>query len=162
MATDSPDVLVLREPCQSIDVLERLGADLVYIGDSSFWPAEFQDVKVQEEQVPGARDTRFRYLNSGTLVGRTDFCRDFFTQAVREAETQIGVPYVEGTSGAGTDSDDQSIMKRLYPANYPRVQLDFRCEFPDPHLPGQQSALLLGVSSCSEYAPNACSLGSTT
>lgn len=128
IATDSPDVLILREPDVAIEQFEGFGAELVYIGDSSFWPPEFQDLKLQEEAIPAARDTPFSYLNSGALIGRTEFCRDFFAAAAQEANHQITVPYIEGTSGAGSDADDQSIMKRLYVANYPRVQLDMRCQ----------------------------------
>ncbi|HSH59112.1 MAG TPA: hypothetical protein VK988_05615 [Acidimicrobiales bacterium] len=128
IATDSPDVIILREPGNSIELFERSSAELLYIGDSSFWPPEFQDLKAQEEQIPGARDTPFPYLNAGALIGRTEFCRHFFMEAAREGKRQIGIPYVEGTSGAGTDADDQSVMKRLYLANHPNVQLDLRCE----------------------------------
>ena len=127
IACDSPDVLILDDPGGCIERFESFGADLVSIADCSFWPPELQDLRWHEEHRPGAWGERFPYLNSGAFIGRTDFCREIFTVAARMADHQLAYPYVEGTSGAGTDADDQSIMKRLYIEHHPRLQLDFRC-----------------------------------
>ena len=132
IACDSADVLILDEPGRCVDLFEQLDADVVYIGDSSFWPPEFEDLRLQEERIPGARQTRFPYLNAGALIGRTAFCRDLFDEAAEQAKRQIGIPRAPGTSGAGTSDDDQSIMKRIYLAHHPRVQLDFRCQLFQP------------------------------
>jgi len=127
IACDSPDVLILDDPGACIEEFEGFGADLVSIADCSFWPPEFHDLKRQEERMPGARGQRFPYLNSGAFIGRTEFCREHFSAAAKLAEVQLDRPYIEGTSGAGTDADDQSVMKRLYVEHHPRVQLDFGC-----------------------------------
>jgi hypothetical protein len=132
IACDSADVLILGDPARCVDLFEQQAADLLYIGDSSFWPPELESLKLQEEAVPGAQGTRFPYLNAGALIGRTPFCRDLFNEAAELARPQVGIPRAPGTSGAGTSDDDQSIMKRLYLAHHPRVQLDFRCQIFQP------------------------------
>ena len=132
IACDSADVLVLRDPGPCVDLFEGFGADLVYIGDPSFWPPEFQDLKSEEWRVPGARGTAYPYLNAGALIGRTSFCLDLFNAAAEQAQPQIGIPRPPGNSGAGTSDDDQSIMKRLYLAQHPRVQVDFQCQIFQP------------------------------
>ena len=132
IACDSADVLVLRDPGECVDLFEQLDADVLSIGDSSFWPPELVDLKLQEELVPGARGTPFPYLNAGALIGRTASCRDLFDQAAELAARQVGIPRAPGTSGAGTSDDDQSIMKRLYLAHHPSVQVDFRCQIFQP------------------------------
>jgi len=143
IACDSPDVLILGDPGRCVDLFEQFDADVVYIGDSSFWPPEFEDLRLQEELIEGARQTRFPYLNAGALIGRTPFCRDLFDEAAAQAERQIGIPRTPGTSGAGTSDDDQSIMKRLYLAHHPRVQLDFRCQMFQPLTYQDQDVLQL-------------------
>jgi len=126
IAADSPDVLVLRSPGCALELFSEFDCEVLYIADSSFWPPEYQDVKVLEEEIAGA-SSPFAYLNSGVLIGRTAYCRELFKEGMRLAERHLAVPYVEGTSGAGSDADDQSIMKRLYLANYPAVQIDMSC-----------------------------------
>jgi hypothetical protein len=86
---------------------------MVFSADRINWP-NCADFKEFEDSIAGAQASEFRYLNSGAWVGRTEFCREFFAEAVRTE------PVREAPEA------DQGVLKQLFKKYYPRVQLDYR------------------------------------
>lgn len=111
---DSRDAIFIEHPRLIIERFEQeFSCDLVFSADRMNWPNR-ADFKEFEDSLPGARTSEFRYLNSGAWIGRTEFCREFFADAVRTEP-------IEDAPEA-----DQGILKQLFKTYYPRVQLDYR------------------------------------
>jgi hypothetical protein len=115
VGVDSRDAIFLGDPNEIVRRFEAdFDCDLVFSADQLNWP-NLKRFKVFENGLAGARDSEFRYLNSGAWIGRTEFCREFFAQAAKTPPAPEA-PEV-----------DQGILKEIFPAYYPKVQLDYRC-----------------------------------
>jgi hypothetical protein len=113
---DSRDAILIGDPQVAVDYLDQhRECDLLFGGDRINWPA-LDRFKQFEATLPGAEESEFRYLNGGIWAGRTEFCREFFAEAVRTA------PAPEAPDS------EQGILKELFPRFYPRMRLDYRCE----------------------------------
>jgi hypothetical protein len=113
---DSRDAVVVGDLSQAIERLSaKKGCDLLFGADRINWPA-LPAFRTFETSLPGSQTSQFRYLNGGAWIGRTDFCREFFSVAIRTPP----VPEVP--------ESEQGILKVLFQRFYPRVQLDYRCE----------------------------------
>ena len=120
-----------RNPWTNILKIETLQSALRRVTTPYVIACDSADVLILRD--PGDCVDLFEQLRGDLLyIGRTAFCRDFFDQAAAQTARQVGIPRAPGTSGAGTSDDDQSIMKRLYLAQHPRVQVDFRCQIFQP------------------------------
>jgi hypothetical protein len=116
MGIDSRDAILLDNPQTIVDCfLDKFSCHLVFSADRINWP-NIREFKEFEDSLPGAQESEFRYLNSGAWIGRTEFCKDFFSAAVR---TEV----VDEEPKA-----DQGIFKKLFKRYYPQVQLDYRCQ----------------------------------
>ena len=113
---DSRDAIVLDDPRIVVERFRtRFTCDLVFGADRINWPTvdrfrRFEDAVAGEE---AAQD--FRYLNGGAWIGRTEFCRQFFADAVATPPA----PEIEAA--------EQGILKQLFQKYHPRVQLDYGC-----------------------------------
>jgi hypothetical protein len=113
---DSRDAVILGNLRSAVErFVDHRGCDLLFGGDRINWPA-LPEFRRFELSIPGARETQFRFLNGGAWIGKTSFCQEFFSEAVKLDP----VPEVPDS--------EQGILKKLLPKFYPRVQLDYRCE----------------------------------
>jgi predicted O-methyltransferase YrrM len=114
---DSGDVLLVDHPDEVVSRFrQHFACDLLFNATGSrCWP-ERPEFVMFERSLPGAADSAGRcWLNAGAFVGRTEFCRTYFSALADLAGNRI-------------DTDDQFIIKQTWPAWYPRVQLDYRCQ----------------------------------
>lgn len=113
---DSRDAIIIDNPQI---ILERFknnfDCDLLFGADRINWPnvKEFQKF---EHRVNPIKGNDFCYFNGGTWMGRTDFCRLFFEDALNTK------PAPEAPES------EQGILKQLFPKYHPQVNLDYRCE----------------------------------
>ena len=111
---DSRDAIFIHNPQLIVERFEQeFDCEMVFSADRINWP-NCADFKEFEDSIAGAQASEFRYLNSGAWVGRTEFCREFFAEAVRTE------PVREAPEA------DQGVLKQLFKKYYPRVQLDYR------------------------------------
>lgn len=116
MGVDSRDAIVLDDPAKILERFKRaFSCELVFGADRMNWP-NVERFKRFEESLPGAEESDFKFLNGGMWIGKTEFCREFFTAAL-ETEAVSDVAHSE-----------QGILKQLFQTYYPRVQLDYRCQ----------------------------------
>lgn len=112
---DAFDVCLLGSPALLLRrYMERFEAPLVYSADENFVPHQF-DRRAAESRLPGAA-SRWRFLNSGAWIGRTEFVRGFYTRAAAELAADPSSPF------------DQFVLHKRFLAEHPQVQLDYRCE----------------------------------
>lgn len=115
LGVDSRDAIVIDDPYLLVERFTRqFSCELLFSADLINWPTLSRFEKF-EAVLPEARASRFRYLNSGMWIGKTEFCRAFFDAA-------LNVPPVPEEP-----SSDQGIYKQMFPDYYPRLQLDYRC-----------------------------------
>jgi hypothetical protein len=113
---DSRDAVILRDPRAALDRFARWdGCKLLFGGDKINWPA-LREFRKFEQSIPGASETDFRYLNGGAWIGRTDFCREFFSAVIATA------PVPEAPDS------EQGILKKVFATFYPDARIDYRCE----------------------------------
>jgi hypothetical protein len=118
MGADSSDVVVFDDPATLLETFERhFTCDLVYNATGSrCWP-ELPTFVDYESSLPMAAVAQGRHwLNAGVWIGRTPFCRQFFTRLAEEPPVE-GFPWSE-----------QAVVKRAWPQWHPQVQLDYLCQ----------------------------------
>lgn len=115
MGVDSRDAILTASPDRIVRELEsEFACSLVFSADRMNWP-NLKRFRTFEDALPGARQSDFRYLNSGAFIGKVDFCREFFRRAAHTA------PAPEAPEA------DQGIFKQVFQEFHPSVQLDYRC-----------------------------------
>lgn len=113
---DSRDVVIVGNLDYTIErFLSKYDCDLLFGADRMNWPA-IHIFRNFEASIAENQTSQFRYLNGGTWIGKTSFCRTFFSRAIQT------MPVLEAPDS------EQGILKLLFQKYYPRVQLDYRCE----------------------------------
>jgi hypothetical protein len=111
---DSRDVILLDDPAILLDRFKAFGARMVFSADRMHWPPCIE-FKRFERSIAPAGEGDFFYLNGGLWIGETDYCRGFFDAACR-TEPDPSAP-----------DSEQGILRKLFPAYYPAMTLDYRC-----------------------------------
>lgn len=130
MGCDSHDVVLIREPSNIVDVFENKGCDLMFNAECLFYPSF-----VHEPVIGGWRafqrnltTSKFAFLNAGVWIGKTEFCKEFFSraQSIKIYDLMDCEPYeFLRRSSIGCD---QSSLHCLFREFHPRVQLDYNTE----------------------------------
>ncbi|MGE9290228.1 MAG: glycosyltransferase domain-containing protein, partial [Puniceicoccales bacterium] len=111
---DSRDCILLDSPQRALNQLRKCFADkqLVFGADIVNWPPvlEFQRY---EKRLAGPDCGRYRFLNGGCWMGKTRFCREFFTEVLKMEPAR-----------EAPDSE-QGLLKRLLPRYADEVALDY-------------------------------------
>ena len=116
MYADSRDALVISSPEPVVRRFERdFDAGIVFGADRMNWPP-LSRFKRFEKNVARGQPGDFHYLNGGMWVGRTEFCRDLFGQAV----TMTVVPEAP--------ESEQGILRQLFLERPDGIALDYRCQ----------------------------------
>jgi len=118
IGVDTADVMLLDHPDEIVRRFrERFDCELLFNATGSgCWPP-LPGFIIYESSRPGAKNLRGRcWLNSGCWVGRTEFCRRYFTDATSCDPVE------------GYECSDQATCKRIWPRWYPQVQIDGTCE----------------------------------
>lgn len=114
---DSGDVLLLDHPDRIVERFRKhFSCDLLFNATGSdCWPSS-PDFIMFESSRPGARRSQGRcWLNAGAWVGRTEFCREYFSRLAAGPNHPVF-------------DDDQSAVKHSWPDWYPRIQIDYQSE----------------------------------
>jgi len=111
MAADSRDAILWDNPIELPDMFD---CDLMFSADHMTAPDMILYREIEDRFADKAGAGRFRYLNSGMWIGVTAFCREFFGAAARMSPMK------------SHPLSDQGILKPLFHASYPKVQLDYR------------------------------------
>ena len=115
LGADSSDAVLIDDPAILVDQFRRhFTCDLVFSATGSrCWPELPEFVRFESSLPMAAVAQNRHWLNSGLWIGKTEFCRHYFECLAKE-------PPVDGYGWS-----DQAVIKRVWPAWYPRVQLDY-------------------------------------
>ena len=111
--TDAFDVLFTEKP----EIIQReyakLGADIVFSAECGCWPHVIENRgRACFESYPKS-PTPYRYLNSGTWIGRADKAADMLLEVMKEA------------GGTFANANDQKLVADFYIAGRFGIKLDF-------------------------------------
>lgn len=118
IGADSADVVFLDNPQIAVETFRRhFTCPLVFNATGSrCWP-ELPELVRFQSSLPMAALTQGRHwINSGLLIGETQFTREYFAQLAQ-------APSVPGYEGS-----DQAVVMQTWPDWYPRVQADYLCQ----------------------------------
>jgi len=113
MACDSSDVFVFDLP--DTEILNRLNCDMLFNAESYFWPENLYNIKQKEEKLFSGK---FRYLNSGLWVARTNYAKNVFEI--------LNKMYLNNERSLYKNSD-QVLFKLIYLDQYPKIKIDHEC-----------------------------------
>lgn len=112
---DSRDALILDDPDRLVDLFEsEFDAAIVFGADRMSWPP-LPRFKRFERSMASGQPGDFHYLNGGMWVGRTDFCRSLFAEAM------------DTPAPAEAPESEQGILRELWLQRPDAITLDYRC-----------------------------------
>lgn len=122
---DANDVILINDISNIIQLFEKYECDLLFGAELIFWPdCGIDEIKKFEENISSGC---FRFLNSGTWIGKTKKCIELFEEAnnfksnsvIKEKKINYHVPL---------KNSDQFIWHFLYKKYYPKIKTDNLCE----------------------------------
>jgi hypothetical protein len=115
VGADSCDVVFLDGPQIAVDRLKQhFDCSLLFNGTGSrCWPELPEFVRFQSSLPLAPLAQGRHWINSGLFVGKTDFCRKYFS-ALAAAEPVRGYT-----------ASDQAVVMATFPKWYPKVQIDY-------------------------------------
>ena len=126
MGLDANDVLVVRDPKFIVDEFEKNDCELMFNAESFFYP-NFMDIRYYLENKKfqdSIGKTKYRFLNSGSWIGKRDFCLKFFEDC---SNIRIWEMF-DCTGRMKLFNCDQSVVHSVFKKYYPKVQLDYFCK----------------------------------
>jgi len=129
MCLDAIDVIFVDNPQKVIDMYESHNCDALFMSTNSLDGYScMPEVKKWADDINGGNG---RYLNSGVYIGKTNFMKEFFNEAIKYAIPH-GVIMGEYHDWLKTNpkdypkgSQDQDIFRYLEPKFYPRMKVDY-------------------------------------
>lgn len=122
---DSHDVLFLGEPESIVNTFQDMGCDMLFNSETYFYPnwtpVYFKECKDFEDRISSGN--KYRYLNSGAWIGKSEFSRKFFEYCSHIRLWEM----FDCTGHLKVFNCDQSVVHGALKYFYPRVQLDYGC-----------------------------------
>lgn len=148
MALDADDVLVVSRAREILDTFRSFECDIVFSAEKHNWPR----VPFLSDFEESIAETAYRYLNSGAWIGRTEPCRRFFRDCLREDNGDI----VAVHTSEAVFRDDQGVIRKTFQRYYPAARLDYHCRiFQSLYEVPPQAEVLIQVEAGALTAPPA-------
>jgi len=132
MFCDAVDVIFKDDPQKVIDIFESFKCDALFMSTHSL--DGYNCMPTVKKFIDEELQSNGRYLNSGVYIGRTDFIKEVFEEAIQYAIPH-GVTMDEyseyltsSPSNYPQGSQDQDIFRFLEPKFYPRLKVDYKNE----------------------------------
>lgn len=119
MALDADDVLVVAGAREILDAFRSFDCDIVFSAEKNNWP-RIPFLSNFEESIA---ESAYRYLNSGAWIGKTDACRRFYGDCLREDNGDI----VAVHTMEAVFRDDQGVIRKTFQRYHPAARLDYHC-----------------------------------
>lgn len=124
MGIDSRDVFVLSSPVEIIETFEKMSCELIFNGESKFYPdfppAYYQNCKSFQSKIA---NSKYCYLNSGSWIGKKEFCKEFFNECLKVKVWEI----FDCSQWPKLHNCDQSVVHSQFTKYYPKTQIDYNC-----------------------------------
>ena len=129
MCCDAIDVIFIDEPQRAIDIFESFNCDALFMSTNSI--DGYNCMPEVKKFIDETIKSNGRYLNSGVYIGKTDFIKEIFEEAIKYAIPH-GVTMDEYRNYLNSNppnypqgSQDQDIFRFLEPKFYPRLKVDY-------------------------------------
>jgi len=130
MCCDAIDVIFRDAPQRVIDIFESFSCDALFMSTHSV--DGYNCMPLVKDRVDKINQGTERYLNSGVYIGKTEFIKEIFNEAVKYV-TPHGVTMDDYRSYLDSNpvnypqgSQDQDIIRFLEPEFYPRLKVDYK------------------------------------
>jgi hypothetical protein len=120
MAMDADDVLMVACPGQLLDAFKTFGCDIVFSGEKNHYPK----VPSLYDFEKSIGETKYRHLNSGAWIGRTEACLKFFKDSAKEDNSDI----LAAHPAKHVLADDQGVTRKTFRRYHPAARIDYRCQ----------------------------------
>ena len=119
MALDADDVLVIAPLRRAIAEFESFGCEILFSGEKNSYP----EVPYLADFERSIAESAYCHLNSGAWIGRTDACRRFFRDCLREHHHDL----VAAHPAPHVLRDDQGLTRKTFRRYHPAARLDYHC-----------------------------------
>lgn len=130
MYCDTIDVIFIDEPQKVIDIFESFNCEALFMSTNS--TDGYQCMPEIKNKIDKINNGNKRYLNSGVYIGKTNFIKEIFNEAIKYAIPH-GVTmgdYYEYLKNNPINypkgSQDQDIFRYLEPKFFPRLKVDYK------------------------------------
>ena len=130
MHCDAVDVIFQNDPQRIVDIFKSFDCEALFMSTHS--TDGYSCMPEVKRFIDGINGRNGRYLNSGVYIGKTDFMKELFEEAIKYAIPH-GVTmgeYREYLSSNPLDyprgSQDQDIFRFLEPKFHPRLKVDYK------------------------------------
>jgi len=119
LSLDASDVLLQKSVGEILNRFKTFDCDALFNAEVFHYPA-VTPTKDFEKKVSTKK--KYRFLNSGAYIAKTDFCREHFGLMIGELYHEL---WEHGHKvGRMTNSSDQILFKMLYKRFYPQIMID--------------------------------------
>ncbi len=119
MALDADDVLVISPLRRLVDEFRSFDCDIVFSGEKNSYP----EVPYLAEFERSIAESAYCHLNSGAWIGKTEACRRFFQDCLREHHHDL----VAAHPAPHVLRDDQGLTRKTFRRYHPAAKIDYRC-----------------------------------
>ena len=130
MFCDAIDVIFIDEPQRVIDIFKSFDCEALFMSTHS--TDGYTCMPEVKKFVDETIKSKGRYLNSGVYIGKTEFIKEIFEEAIKYAVPH-GVTMGEYHTYLSSNpknypqgSQDQDIFRFLEPKFYPRLKVDYQ------------------------------------
>lgn len=124
MGLDAHDVLFIGDPAEAVRRFEETDCDLLFNCETNFYPDFPIDYYVENKAFQTkVGKGKYRYLNSGSWIGKSEFCKEFFEECRKVRLWEM----FDCTGRLNLYNCDQSVVHSIFKKYHPRVQLDYSC-----------------------------------
>ena len=107
--------IVIGDPKEIVNLFLKFNCDMLF--ESTIWfPSDLPELKCFEDNIKEVRYSRFKYLNAGFFIGRTNFVIEFLEEAAKYTDRQLTKDVIDL---------DQAIFILLHKKYYPKVKIDY-------------------------------------
>jgi hypothetical protein len=120
MGLDGSDVLMVGCPRRVLAAFKAMDCDILFSSERNSYPKAPFLYEFEKSIGEGP----YRHLNSGAWIGRTEVCRRFFEECVKEDNSDI----LAAHPAKHVVADDQGVTRKVFRRYYPAARMDYRCE----------------------------------
>jgi hypothetical protein len=119
LAVDADDVLIVSCPRTILETFRSFQCEMLFSAEKNSYPK----VPSLTEFERSIAETKYRHLNSGAWIGKTEACRRFFDDCANEDNSDI----LAAHPAKHIVRDDQGVTRKTFRRHYPAAVLDYHC-----------------------------------
>lgn len=128
MVLDDYDLLMFRDPLEAVEKFKKMNCEILFNGDISFWPTAYDKYPILMDWknfFDKVARGRWRYLNAGAYIAKTEFFRNFIKKLKVTSE---GLRRQDDFAERPFQHTEQWVFRGIFKDFYPDAQIDYNSE----------------------------------